>query len=80
MKIKVVEKGSERSQEGFMDCDGWRSQAAQRTVKKSIVRPRSLSEVERIGLLRIAMTVVSLLVDWREKFLARLVECVIVFF
>ena len=63
--IKVVEKDSDRSLSGFMDWDGCRSQAARRIVKKSIVRPRTLSEVERIGLLRIAtgMTVVSLLVD-----------------
>ena len=77
-KIRVVEKGSERSQESFVDCDGCSSQAARKMVKKLIVR-RSLSEVERIGLLSIAVTVVVLLVNCREKTLARLVECVIVF-
>ena len=76
-KIRVVEKGSERSQESFVDCDGCSSQEARKIVKKLIVR--SLSEVERIGLLSIAVTVVVLLVNCREKTLARLVECVIVF-
>ena len=32
-KIKVVERGSERSQEIFMDCDGGSSHAARKMVK-----------------------------------------------
>ena len=33
-KIRVLEKGSERSQESFVDCDGCSNQAARKIMKK----------------------------------------------